>query len=196
MKIFLCIVVISANFRLYCSQAAKKYDCSHPHLSYSVGMHPFKGIAGFTQKDVHVLYDGRYNRTVFLSALLDVKYTHMTKAGSCTVKRAEVGVYPPDVAGRLLVQQLGGSCDRMNLFPQNKICSMGLWKMYQKKVALELKKHGKVRYCVKLVYSKANGKRPTKIISRTFSYPHNKYLRSIAISNPSNGDCFQLPHLI
>lgn len=193
---YLTVVLFVLNGeRSHCSWML--YDCDEPMVQNNETLARYTKIKGIKNHNVFVMYNKMAKRTEYVSLTLNQSLARKEDR-ECTVEEAEAaGIHAPDKPGRLVAERLGGSCDPMNLFPQNSNCFNGVWKMYERWIIDELHRNELLKFCVKLIYKNETDRRPTAIRSRSFFYKTSGYVRQMSVNNPKSKylQCHPIPML-
>lgn len=169
--------------------------CDSPVIPSRDGVNVYNHIDGFDHKEVTVIYDDRINRTEFLSVTIQreqLRYYH----SNCLLYRSNWSTSSSDVYAQIIPHQLGGSCDSMNKVQLGIGCVKGMLLTFENWIRQDVELFISIKYCVQMLYSDDEQRRPYEIIYRSYSHPFNKYLHSIALDNPWLGNCKAVPHVM
>lgn len=210
LKLYLGAIVFFLNVQQYYSQK-RSFDCDHPMIRLNDEVRVFNNIPGFTHKKMGVIYDVVYNRTLFLSVMIDKSSVsnstvNATNMFGCSIDYSIPNSKPfPDNPGLLVPLRLGGSCDKFNTFPLNDACITSLEKLEEWTVN-DVNQYGEVKYCIKLTYPDYEAevedvsedleqhndefRTPNRISALIYTSPANKNIRSMEMNNNANSlDC-------
>lgn len=206
-RYFCATVVLFLNARQCHS---RKFDCDHPDVRLDDEVRVFDTIPGFKHSKVGVIYDIVYNRTLFLSVVLDLNAVTNTTVNAtdmfgCAIDYSKPYAKPfPENPGLIIPLRFGGSCNTMNTYPVNEACADSL-ETFEKSTVNDVQIYGDVKYCVKLFYPDLNAdvtdisdenqviddyRMPNRITINTFTYPTNNHVHSMEMNNNLNSlDC-------
>lgn len=104
---------------------------------------------------------GRVIKCIFKPELVDDK-----RSPSQNKETADVGKQgrEGDHGGHIQAHSLGGTTDRVNLFPQDGNFNTGVYKQFENSVKKDFENGKEVKVEVKLVYDNQNSPRPDKVI--------------------------------